>query len=73
MNTKEEVFLEYFLIRVSAFGNIAEKHQEEWVKYLKYDEIDDDTAASCYKKLHPLSCNGSEGEGIGSANSLSIQ
>lgn len=41
----EEVFPEYYLIRVNAFNKIAENHLEEWIKYLKDGYIDDNTTA----------------------------
>ena len=45
MKTPEEVFPEYYLIRVNAFNKIAETHLEEWIKYLKDGVINDDTTA----------------------------
>ena len=45
MKSPEEVFPEYYLIRVNAFDKIAETHLEEWIKYLKDGEIADDTTA----------------------------
>lgn len=45
MKTPGEVFPEYYLIRVNAFNKIAETHLEEWIKYLKDGDIDDNTTA----------------------------
>ena len=45
MKAPGEVFPEYFLVRVNAFNKIAETHLEEWLKYLKYGVIDDNTTA----------------------------
>lgn len=45
MKSPDEVFPEYFLVRVNAFDKIAETHLEEWIKYLKDGEIDDNTTA----------------------------
>lgn len=45
MKSPDEVFPEYFLIRVNAFNKIAETHLEEWIQYLKDGEISDDTTA----------------------------
>lgn len=45
MKAPEEVFPEYYLVRVNAFDKIAETHLEEWLKYLKEGVIDDNTTA----------------------------
>ena len=45
MKTPEEVFPEYYLVRVNAFDKIAENHLEEWLKYLKEGVIDENTTA----------------------------
>ena len=45
MKSPDEVFPEYYLVRVNAFDKIAENHLEEWIKYLKDGEIADDTTA----------------------------
>lgn len=45
MKAPEEVFPEYYLIRVNAFDKIAETHLEEWIKYLKDGVINEDTTA----------------------------
>ena len=43
MRAPEEVFPEYYLIRVKSFDKIAENHLEEWIRYLKHTRIKDDT------------------------------
>ena len=45
MKAPEEVFPEYYLIRVNAFDKLAENHLEEWLRYLKDGIIADDTTA----------------------------
>lgn len=45
MKTPEEVFPEYYLVRVKSFNKIAENHLEEWIKYLKDGEINEGTTA----------------------------
>ena len=45
MRPPEEVFPEYYLIRVKSFDKIAENHLEEWIRYLKDGDIDEDTTA----------------------------
>ena len=45
MKSPDEVFPEYYLIRVNAFDKIAENHLEEWLEYLKDGVIADDTTA----------------------------
>ena len=45
MKAPEEVFPEYYLIRVNAFDKLAENHLEEWLRYLKDGIIDEDTTA----------------------------
>lgn len=45
MKSPDQVFPEYFLVRVNAFNKIAENHLEEWIKYLKDGEIAEDTTA----------------------------
>lgn len=41
----QEVFSEYYLIRVNEFNQVAKTPLEEWVKYLKTGIIDPDTTA----------------------------
>lgn len=41
----QEVFPEYYLIRVNEFNQVAKTPLEEWVKYLKTGIIDPDTTA----------------------------
>ena len=43
MRTPEEVFPEYYLIRVNAFDKEAVTPLEEWLDYLKNEHIKDDT------------------------------
>jgi predicted transposase/invertase (TIGR01784 family) len=43
MKTPEEVFPEYYIIRVNEFNDIATTPLEEWVDYLKNGHIKDDT------------------------------
>ena len=45
MHTPEEVFPEYFIIRVNEFNEIATTPLEEWLDYLKNGHIKDDTQA----------------------------
>ena len=45
MKAPEDVFPEYFLIRVKSFDKIAENHLEEWIRYLKDGDIDESTTA----------------------------
>lgn len=42
----QEVFPEYYLIRVNEFNQVAKTPLEEWVKYLKTGIIDPDTTAT---------------------------
>lgn len=43
MKTPDEIFPEYFIIRVNEFNNIAKTPLEEWIDYLKNGHIKDDT------------------------------
>ena len=43
MKTPEEIFPEYYLIRVNEFNDIATTPMEEWLDYLKNGRIKDDT------------------------------
>ena len=45
MKTPEEVFPEYYIIRVNEFNNVAKTPLEEWMDYLKNGHIKDDTTA----------------------------
>lgn len=45
MKTPQEVFLEYFLIRVNEFNKVATTPIEEWMEYLKSGYIRKDTSA----------------------------
>lgn len=64
MKSPEEVFPEYYLIRVKAFNKIAENHLEEWIKYLKDGDIDENTTApglqEAKRKLDYLNMNRKE-------------
>lgn len=64
MKAPEEVFPEYYLVRVNAFNKIAETHLEEWLKYLKDGDIDDNTTApglqEAKKKLEYMAMNKTE-------------
>ncbi len=43
MKTPEEVFPEYFLIRVNEFNDVATTPIEEWLDYLKNGRIKENT------------------------------
>lgn len=64
MKAPEEVFPEYYLVRVNAFNKIAENHLEEWISYLKDGKIQDDTTAPGLKeakrKLEYMAMNQAE-------------
>ena len=45
MKTPEQVFPEYFLIRVNEFNKVATTPLEEWLDYLRSGHIKDDTTA----------------------------
>ena len=64
MKAPEEVFPEYYLIRVNAFNKMAETHLEEWMKYLKDGYIDENTTApglqEAKRKLEYISMTHSE-------------
>ena len=45
MRTPDEVFPEYFIIRVNEFNDVATTPLEEWLDYLKNGRIKDDTQA----------------------------
>ena len=45
MKTPEEVFPEYYIIRVNEFNKVAKTPLEEWIDYLKNGHIKDDTTA----------------------------
>lgn len=46
MEVPDGVNLEYFLLRVDAFSKKAENYLEEWISYIKYDEIEESKKAS---------------------------
>lgn len=64
MKSPEEVFPEYYLVRVNAFNKIAETHLEEWIKYLKDGDIADGTTApglqEAKRKLEYMSMNAAD-------------
>lgn len=64
MKSPEEVFPEYFLVRVNAFDKIAETHLEEWIQYLKNGDIDENTTApglqEAKRKLEYMSMSNSD-------------
>lgn len=43
MKTPEEIFPEYYIIRVNEFNKVAKTPLEEWIDYLKNGHIKDDT------------------------------
>ena len=43
MKTPEEIFPEYYLIRVNEFNTVAKTPLEEWIDYIKNGHIKDDT------------------------------
>jgi len=45
LKTPEEVFPEYYIIRVNEFNDVAKTPLEEWMDYLKNGHIKDDTTA----------------------------
>ncbi|TGX81167.1 Rpn family recombination-promoting nuclease/putative transposase [Palleniella muris] len=45
IKTPEEIFPEYFIIRVNEFNDVAKTPLEEWMDYLKNGNIKDDTTA----------------------------
>ena len=45
MHTPEEVFPEYYIIRVNEFNKVATTPLEEWIAYLKDGSIREDTSA----------------------------
>ena len=64
MKSPDQVFPEYFLLRVNAFNKIAENHLEEWICYLKTGEINENTTApglqEAKRKLEYLSMSRKE-------------
>ena len=78
MKAPEEVFPEYYLIRINAFNKMAETHLEEWIKYLKDDIIDENTTApglqEAKRKLEYMSMSMSERQAYDEhVNALMIQ
>ena len=64
MREPKELFPEYYLVMVKSFNKIAENHLEEWIRYLKDGEIDDDTTApglqEAKRRLEYMAMNQSE-------------
>ena len=64
MRTSENIFPEYFIIRVNEFNSIANTPLEEWIQYLKTGTINEDTTApglqEAREKLQMLSLNAKE-------------
>jgi len=64
MKAPEEIFPEYFLIRVNQFNDVARTPIEEWMDYLKNGNIKDDTQApglqAAKEKLRYLSMSDAE-------------
>ena len=64
MKSPDQVFPEYFLLRVNAFNKIAENHLEEWICYLKTGDINENTTApglqEAKRKLEYLSMSRKE-------------
>ena len=64
MKTPEEVYPEYFLIRVNEFNDVATTPIEEWLDYLKNGRIKDNTStpglAEAREKLQYMQMNRAE-------------
>ena len=64
MKTPEEIFPEYFLIRINEFNDVATTPIEEWLDYLKNGRIKDDTTtpglAEARKKLQYMQMSRAE-------------
>lgn len=45
MRTPEDIFPEYYIIRVNEFNKVATTPLEEWISYLKDGQIDENTTA----------------------------
>ena len=57
MRVPEDIFPEYYIIRVNEFNNVATTPIEEWLDYLKNNRIKDDTSTpglkeACQKLLY---------------------
>ena len=50
MRTPEQIFPEYFIIRVNEFNQVATTPLEEWIEYLKNGKINSDTKTPAYKR-----------------------
>ena len=66
IKTPEQIFPEYFIIRVNEFNKVAKTPLEEWIDYLKNGHIKDDTTApglqEARQKLQYLKMNKAEAE-----------
>ena len=66
MRRPEDIFPEYFIIRVNEFNDVATTPLEEWLDYLKNDHIKEDTTApglqAARRKLQFLQMNKQERE-----------
>ena len=64
MRTPDEIFPEYFLIRVNEFNTVAKTPLEEWLDYLKNGHVKEDTTApglqEARKKLQYLKMDSKE-------------
>ena len=64
MRVPEDVFPEYFIIRINNFNDVATTPIEEWIDYLKNGRIKEDTATpglqEARKKLQYISMNEKE-------------
>ena len=64
MKVPEDVFPEYFIIRINNFNDVATTPIEEWIDYLKNGRIKEDTATpglqEARKKLQYISMNEKE-------------
>ena len=64
IKTPEEIFPEYFIIRVNEFNKIAKTPLEEWMDYLKSGHIKENTTApglqEARKKLQYLKMDKAE-------------
>jgi len=64
MKTPEEIFPEYYLIRINEFNDVATTPIEEWLDYLKNGRIKDDTTtpglAEARKKLQYMQMSRAE-------------
>ena len=50
MRVPEDIFPEYYIIRVNEFNSVATTPIEEWLDYLKNNRIKDDTSTPGLKE-----------------------